>query len=80
MNSTFTSGWNFVLIVVITKGRKMASQGYLTEKNRYVRKSTNINDLLNKAKFERQKEKRNTYIVTTASVSVLAIFALIILL
>ena len=58
----------------------MASQGYLTEKNRYVRKSTNINDLLNKAKFERQKEKRNTYIVTTASVSVLAIFALIILL
>ncbi len=59
----------------------MSLQSYLTDKNRsYARKSTNINDLLSRAKFERKKERRATYIITTASASVLIIFALVVLL
>ena len=58
----------------------MTLQSYLADKNRsYAKKSTNINDLLSRAKFERKKEKRVTYIVTTAAASVLIIFGLVIL-
>ena len=59
----------------------MSLQSYLTDKDRsYAKKSTNINDLLNRAKFERKKEKRATYIITISSASVLIIFALVVLL
>ena len=59
----------------------MSLQSYLTDKDRsYAKKSTNINDLLNRAKFERKKEKRATYIISISSASVLIIFALVVLL
>ena len=59
----------------------MSLEGYLTDKDRsYAKKSTNINDLLNRAKFERKKEKRATYIISISSASVLIIFALVVLL
>ena len=59
----------------------MSLESYLTDKDRsYAKKSTNINDLLNRAKFERKKEKRATYIITISSASVLIIFALVVLL
>ena len=59
----------------------MSLQSYLTDKDRsYAKKSTNINDLLNRAKFERKKEKRATYIIGISSASVLIIFALVVLL
>ena len=59
----------------------MSLQSYLTDKDRsYAKKSTNINDLLNRAKFERKKEKRATYIITISSASVLIICALVVLL
>ena len=41
-------------------------------------KRTNIVDLINKAKVERKKEKRNTIIYAVGAVSVLAISGLII--
>ena len=59
----------------------MSLESYLTDKDRsYAKKSTNINDLLNRAKFERKKEKRATYIIGISSASVLIIFALVVLL
>ena len=59
----------------------MSLESYLTDKDRsYAKKSTNINDLLNRAKFERKKEKRATYIISISSASVLIIFALVVLL
>ena len=58
----------------------MASQSYLSEKERsYTKRSTNINDHLSRAKFERRKEKRATYIVTTAGIAVLLILAVLVL-
>jgi len=59
----------------------VAIQSYLSEKERsYEKRSTNINDLLNRAKFEKKKEKRATYIVTAGAVLVILIFGAFILL
>ena len=57
----------------------MTINNYLTTKARGSSyKRTNIVDLINKAKVEQRKEKRNTIIYAVGAVSVLAISGLII--
>ena len=57
----------------------MTTNNYLTTKvSELSYKRTNIVDLINKAKVERKKEKRNTIIYAVGAVSVLAISGLII--
>ena len=57
----------------------MTTNNYLTTKvSELSYKRTNIVDLLNKAKVEQKKEKRNTIIYAAGAVSLLAISGLII--
>ena len=60
----------------------MASYNYLTSRNvrGHVRRSTNVVDLMNKAKSEEKKEKRHNFAVAAAAISVLAISGIIIVL
>ena len=58
----------------------MTLESYLSGKDRsYARKTTNINDLLSRAKLERKKERKVTYLVIAAASSFLIIFSLAIL-
>ena len=48
------------------------------KKNERRHKSVNVMDLMQKAKFNEKKEKRNTIIVTAAAISALAVSGFII--
>ena len=50
----------------------------LMEKGKRTDKSVNVIELMQRAKFNEKKEKRNTFIVAAAAISVLAISGLII--
>ena len=72
----FTYGWIFVLIKTIYK--MPAYNELLMEKGKRTDKSVNVIELMQRAKFNEKKEKRNTFIVAAAAISVLAISGLII--
>ena len=58
----------------------MALHNYLTSKSDrgHVRSSTNVVELMNRAKSEEKKEKRYNFAVTVAAISALAISGIII--
>ena len=57
----------------------MNSRDYSTQRNiAGNRRSVNVVDLINKAKFEEKKEKRQTIVIAAAALSVLAISGIII--
>ena len=57
----------------------MNSRDYSTQRNiADNRRSVNVVDLINKAKFEEKKEKRQTIVIAAAALSVLAISGMII--
>ena len=58
----------------------MALYNYLTSRSDrgHVRRSTNVVDLMNKAKSEAKKEKRHNLVVAVAAISALAISGFII--
>ena len=59
----------------------VAVHNYLKqEKSSQLSKSVNVIDLMSKVEFEKKREKMNTILITTASLSVLAFFAFIIIL
>ena len=57
----------------------MPPHSHLSQKrNERRHKSVNVMDLMQKAKFNEKKEKRNTIIVTAAAISALAVSGFII--
>ena len=58
----------------------MALYNYLTSRSDrgHVRRSTNVVDLMNRAKSEEKKEKRYNLVITAAAISALAISGIII--
>ena len=50
----------------------------LMQKGKRTHKSVNVIELMQRAKFNEKQEKRNTFIVAAAAISVLAISGLII--
>ena len=59
----------------------VAVHNYLKqEKSSQLSKSVNVIDLMSKVEFEKKREKMNTILITTASLSALAFFAFIIIL
>ena len=57
----------------------MSAYNHLSQKRNGQRhKSINVMDLMQKAKFNEKKEKRNTIIVTAAAISALAVSGFII--
>ena len=59
----------------------VAVHNYLKqEKSSHLSKSVNVIDLMSKVEIERKREKMNTILITTASLSALAFFAFIIIL
>ena len=57
----------------------MAMNGYIgSRKQKFVYRKANIVDLLKRNKLEEKKEKRNTALIATATISSLAIVGLII--
>ena len=57
----------------------MSAYNHLSQKrNGQSHKSINVMDLMQKAKFNEKKEKRNTIIVTAAAISALAVSGFII--
>jgi len=57
----------------------MAMNGYIGDrKQKFVYRKANIVDLLKRNKLEEKKEKRNTVLIATATISSLAIVGLII--
>tara|TARA_B100001123_G_scaffold343330_1_gene389879 strand:+ start:1046 stop:1225 length:180 start_codon:yes stop_codon:yes gene_type:complete len=57
----------------------MAMNGYIGgRKQKFVYRKANIVDLLKRNKLEEKKEKRNTVLIATATISSLAIVGLII--
>ena len=57
----------------------MSAYNHLSQKrNERRQKSVNVMDLMQKAKFNEKKEKRNTMIVTAAAISALAVSGFII--
>ena len=57
----------------------MWKQEYLVAKNTVdIRKITNVNDLIKKAKLEQKKERRYNILIAAAAVSALAVSGLII--
>ena len=51
---------------------------YQSKNYNFPKKNTNIVDLIKKAKTEEKKSKRNTILMATAAVSVLAVYGLVI--
>jgi len=57
----------------------MALNNYFKpDKRRYGGTTVNVVDLMSKAKVEKKRERRHTIIITTATLFILAFFALII--
>lgn len=57
----------------------MTFSNYLVEKNQKNNKKTiNVIDLINKAKFQEKREKRNTFLITAAAISALAVTGIVI--
>ena len=56
----------------------MASYNYMTAKRDDGSKSINVNELITRAKIEKEREKKNTLAIVTAAISTLAVVVIII--
>ena len=56
----------------------MASYNYMTAKRDDGIKSIDVNELITRAKIEKEREKKNTLVIVTAAISTLAVVVIII--